>query len=162
MSLMFMLFALAQVSTQSGETEWQSAPEIKAEQSACPDGRASCDPWEKYRAKESQPQPWGNETPDYGWESEETTYWIYKSDISREGKNVTIWLNWKLKNPRPLGASKMLTRLTFDCAGRFRRSAETALTEDGSLYDQVDKLEDWTYIRPRSPYAVIANSLCSG
>ena len=133
------------------------------EAARCPEDKPDCDPWEKDRIAQNQPSPWGSNPPDYSWLSEDRkeTWWIYKSDISRDGKQVTVWLNWHNNEPAFHDPAKTVTRVTFDCDGKFRRSAETAYYKNGSLHHEVDRLEDWAYIRPRSSYAVFASTLCS-
>lgn len=120
-------------------------------------------PWNEYRkyveAKEAA--PWGNSEPAYVWENTSgDQMWVMPEDITREGGEVTAWVNVHFKAPRTDGAVHALTRTSFDCKGRSRRTAETAYRANKTIVHEINRVEDWTYIRPDSVTKAYEEVLC--
>ena len=119
-------------------------------------GAAQEDPWSGFRLDE----PWGNDTPEFSWRSETEWYWIFQRDIRRDDHGVTVWLNREFFTERFDNVQQIQSRLTFDCADRVRYSAETTYRADGTVIQSFDRLDDWQYIRPGSPFQTIAEEVC--
>jgi hypothetical protein len=106
-------------------------------------------------------RPWGEKTPDYAWQGEDDSHtWIYKKDVIRQNSEVTVWVYSSSRTPKPDGTSFTLTRTTFDCAGRLRYSAQTSYDTSDKVIQQIDRVADWTYIRPDTVNDDIQKKLC--
>ena len=90
------------------------------------------------------------------------TYWVYERKVQREDGLVTLWLNRELNEPNRFGVKSVESRLVFDCKERVRYTAETTYKEDGSAYQSFDRLDDWRFIRPQSPFDTISAAVCAG
>lgn len=115
---------------------------------------AQGNPFDKYSP------PWTDDDPPlHSWRSETGFHYIYERDIIRDGKTVTAWIRdkyWTLNN----GAERIMSRMTFDCKGRYQYSAQTSYRPDGTVLQQIDRMDDWVYIRPDSANATYETVLC--
>lgn len=119
-------------------------------------------PWDEFPVVPTAPSayPWGDETPQHAWEGGDGYYWIFERDISRAGGHVTAWVREKRKVPASDGTVRTLTRLTFDCEGRFRFSAQSRYRADDAIVQEIDRLDEWTFVRPDSGYDTFQKALC--
>ena len=119
-------------------------------------------PWTKYGEERGVQAvfPWGNEGPEYQWESETGYHWIFARDVQRNGNSVSAWIREKFKSPLVDGTSRLLTRLTFDCDGRYQYSAQSSYREDGSVVQEINRTDDWIYVRPDTSFDVFQSALC--
>lgn len=115
---------------------------------------AQVEPWERYA------KPWGDDDPKHQWWSEGGYHWFFDRDVQRRGTEVTVWLRQSFHEARPDGTVRLMSQVSFDCAGRYRYSAQTASRADGSETQSIDRLGEWTYIRPESHMEVFAEVLC--
>ncbi len=105
--------------------------------------------------------PWDAQEAKFTWLNDSGYYWINAKDIRQEGGAVTAWVNSKLIEPMANGTSHLLTRLTFNCEGQFRYSAQTAYSVDGLPIIEIDRVEDWKYVRPGSAFDTYQQALCA-
>ncbi|MCT2557363.1 hypothetical protein N0B51_00030 [Tsuneonella sp. YG55] len=118
-------------------------------------------PWTKYQQSAVKPDyPWSDENPEHQWESEHGYYWIFERDVKREGRLVSAWIREKYKTPQPNGTVLLTTRITLDCDGRYRYSAQSSYRSDGSVVQEIDRVDDWVFIRPGTKFEVFQQSLC--
>lgn len=141
-------------------------------QIACPSGDDECfselfESWKELDSPgwQSDPivqasPPWGNEEPEFSWVSQYGHYWIYARDIQRDGSSVTAWIREKKLQPEPNGTVRTLTRMTFDCKGRYRYTAQTVYGENDRVIQEIDREDAWAYVRPDSAYDQYQNALC--
>lgn len=104
--------------------------------------------------------PWGDDTPEFAWENEHGYYWIYERDVRRQNGEVTAWVRERRFEPASNGTIRSLTRMTFDCKGRYRYSAQTSYGDDDRIIQEIDRESGWTFIRPETGYDTYQQALC--
>ncbi|MXO66267.1 surface-adhesin E family protein [Altericroceibacterium endophyticum] len=104
--------------------------------------------------------PWGDNVPDHAWGSSSDTVWFNDSDIQKTGEGVAVWLHWALRSPDTKGAVKYLTRVIFDCGGRFKFSAQSGYDEMGHEVFTRDGQGEWKFIRPDSNREMMSDAVC--
>ncbi len=106
--------------------------------------------------------PWGEVAPEFTWRSDEGAYtWIYEKDISRKNGAATAWVYSKWDKPKADGVSRILSRMSFDCEGRMRYTAQSSYDVTDKLKEQIDREGAWTYVRPDTLNDAIQKSLCA-
>jgi hypothetical protein len=106
--------------------------------------------------------PWGEKAPEFAWRSEEGAYtWVYEKDVTRKNGEATAWVHSQWDKPKADGVSRILSRMTFDCAGRMRYSAQSTYDALDKVIENLDSPGDWTYIRPDTLNHDIEAKLCA-
>lgn len=115
------------------------------------------------QADVSEPKvyPWGTATPALKWQGTESDYWIMEKDISWQAGQVTAWVIGQYKVATGEGVVKTLTRMTFDCAGRYAITAQSSFGANDKLLRENDYPFNWQYVRPYSATSSIGEGLCS-
>lgn len=121
-------------------------------------------PWDAYRKDPvvKEAPPWGAKVPAFVWVNDAgDNFWIMEEDISHEGVLVTAWINRHFATPLPDGTVSVVTRVSFDCKGRTRRTAETAYRANRTPVQEINRTEDWAYIRPDTASKLWETALCT-
>lgn len=106
--------------------------------------------------------PWdASDPPAHAWRSDAGYVWVFQKDIERTGAEVTAWVNETSFQPMEKNVVRILSRITFDCVGRMRYTAQSTYDPKGIIVEEIDADGAWKFIRPQSKFETVEIALCS-
>ena len=120
--------------------------------------RGESGPWDGYV------KPWeshGQDEPDWVSHGKTATSWIHAKEVERlDGDNVSYWVHSHYWITQPNRVTYLLTRWELDCGGRARRTSQSGYDSSGKSVMEIDRLQDWFFIRPNTTEQQVQGIYC--